>query len=345
MRASIWISCSLFAALLPLAGAASQLASPARDAAPFVIEDYRRPAQTPYPLSNPFSAAKHELGRALFFDTDFSRSQSRSCATCHDPRRGWGDGLPRAQGEAPEPLPFRSPTLLDDAWIEKYGWDGKFRDLEAVAFAPITTPKNMNMSEAELVERLSSNPEYPRKFALAFEDGAISRRNIELALATFERSIRSGKAPFDYWIDGDEAAIGQAAKRGFQLFAGKAGCAECHSGWSFSDGSFHDIGTGGGDDIGRGRLFPSSRKLRYAFKTPTLRDVARRAPYMHDGSRATLEEVIDLYNKGGVDRPSRSELIKPLGLSEADKADLIAFLESLSDQPTLAQPGASDGRE
>ena len=136
----------------------------------------------------------------------------------------------------------------------------------------------------------------------------------------------SGDAPFDRWIKGDEHAIDNAAKRGFDLFNGKAHCAACHTGWAFSDSSFHDIGVARGDDIGRGRLFPTSEKLRYAFKTPTLRDVARRAPYMHDGSVATLSEVIDLYNKGGIDRPSRAEDIKPLGLTAQEKADLIAFL-------------------
>jgi cytochrome c peroxidase len=114
------------------------------------------------------------------------------------------------------------------------------------------------------------------------------------------------------------------------LFNGKAHCASCHSGWAFTDASFHDIGTAKHDDIGRGLLFPSSVKLRYAFKTPTLRDVARRAPYMHDGSVATLGAVIDLYDRGGIERPSRSDLIVPLGLSKDEKADLIAFLQTLN---------------
>ncbi len=128
---------------------------------------------------------------------------------------------------------------------------------------------------------------------------------VEMALATFERSIVSTEAPFDRWLNGDDSAIDAAAKRGFALFNGKANCAACHSGWAFTDASFHDIGTAHDDDIGRGRLFPSSAALKYAFKTPTLRDVAHRAPYMHDGSVPTLEAVIDLYDRGGIDRPSR----------------------------------------
>jgi cytochrome c peroxidase len=230
-------------------------------------------------------------------------------------------------------MALRAPTLLDVAWVPRLGWDGKFRDLESVAFGPITSPANMNLPEGPLIERLASIPGYVDAFAAAFGDGKITRRNIELALATFERSIISGQAPFDRWIEGDEAAIGAAAKRGFDIFNGKVRCAECHSGFSFSDGSFHDIGTAEKDDIGRGRLFSNSVKLRYAFKTPTLRDVARRAPYMHDGSIATLEAVIDLYDRGGIVRPSRSVLIAPLGLTKDEKADLIAFLNTLSGPP------------
>ena len=158
-----------------------------------------------------------------------------------------------------------------------------------------------------------------------------------MALATFERSIVSTGAPFDRWIDGDETAIDESAKRGFDLFNGKANCAACHSGWAFTDASFHDIGTARNDDIGRGRLFPTSVKLQYAFKTPTLRDVARRGPYMHDGSVPTLEAVIDLYDRGGIERSSRADEIHPLGLTKDEKADLIAFLHTLDGtlQPVL----------
>jgi cytochrome c peroxidase len=203
-----------------------------------------------------------------------------------------------------------------------------------VAFAPITSPANMNGNEDAIVAAVAAIPGYRTAFAAAFpEDSAPNRKTIEAALATFERTLVSSEAPFDRWIEGDEAAIGAAAKRGFDLFNGKARCAECHSGWNFTDGSFHDIGTATGDDIGRARLFRNTVKLRYAFKVPTLRDVARRAPYMHDGSEPTLEAVIDLYDRGGIDRPSRSELIQPLGLSAEEKADLIAFLDTLTGKP------------
>ncbi len=152
-------------------------------------------------------------------------------------------------------------------------------------------------------------------------------------MATYERSIVSTDAPFDRWIHGDEVAISAAAKRGFALFNGKANCAVCHSGWAFTDGSFHDIGVAKDDDLGRGRLFPNSVKLQHAFKTPTLRDVTHRGPYMHDGSISSLVEVIDLYDRGGIERPSRDNDIHPLNLQDSEKADLIAFLNTLSSAP------------
>jgi cytochrome c peroxidase len=293
-------------------------------------KSYGRPAEIPFPQGNPYSDAKLKLGRMLFFDPLLSGSNVRSCATCHNPSLSWGDGQARAIGEGQKPLPLRSPTLLNIAWIPKLGWDGHFRDLESVAMGPITGITNMNLSEKELLARLSAIPGYADAFHAAFGSREITRKKTELALATFERSIVSGEAPFDRWIAGDSNAISEAAQRGFDLFNGKANCAACHSGWAFTDASFHDIGSAKGDDLGRGKLFTKSLKLQYAFKTPTLRDVARRGPYMHDGSVPTLEAVIELYDRGGIDRPSRSEEIRPLNLSRQEKADLLAFLRTLN---------------
>lgn len=298
---------------------------------------YRRPATIPFPDDNPYTKAKAHLGKMLFFDPLLSGSRKHSCSSCHVPAKSWGDGLPHAIGEDPAGMEIRTPTLIDIAFVDILGWDGKFPDLESVTFGPLTSPQNMNITERELVRRLRALPRYTAAFAKAFGDKHITRRRIELAIATYERTIVAGEAPFDRWIMGDENAISPEAKRGFALFNGKAHCASCHSGPSFTDGSFQDIGSATGDDIGRGRLFPTSEKLQYAFKTPTLRDVAERGPYMHDGSVATLEGVIELYNKGGIDRPSRSPSIKPLGLTAAEKAELIAFLKTLSAPAVEAQ--------
>ena len=299
---------------------------------------YLRPATIPFPSDNPYSAAKVELGRRLFFDPILSASRTTACASCHIPDLAWGDGLPLAIGDSHAPLSLRTPTLLDLAWLSRLGWSGRFRDVESVGFVAITGTGNMNLSGDEAISRLQGKADYVKAFTDQFGSAGISQETIEAALAAYERTIISGDAPFDRWINGDAAALDASAKRGFALFNGQAGCSECHVGWSFTDGSFHDIGVAQGDDLGRGESFPASVKLRYAFKTPTLRDVARRAPYMHDGSIPSLEKVIDLYDKGGIARPSRSELIHPLGLTEGQKADLATFLRTLTSDTAAKTP-------
>lgn len=333
-----WKVCSLIVLMiLPIVAILSGAENSARTEADW-HSLYARPTAIPYPEDDPYSAAKAELGRALFFDPRLSGARNLSCASCHNPGLSWADGLRRAQGAGAHPLPHRTPTLLNVAWVPSMAWDGKFPTLEDMVFAPIGANDNMNLPKAELIARLKAVPGYVGGFADAFPDHAIDEENIKAALATFVRSIVSGDAPFDHWLAGDANAISASAKRGFEIFNGKGRCASCHSGWAFSDSSFHDIGVETGNDLGRGRLFPTSVKLRYAFKTPTLRDVARRGPYMHDGSVPTLEAVVDLYNRGGIARPSRAEAIRPLGLSEADKADLVAFLRTLSSPESRVDP-------
>ena len=323
----------IIAAVALIFGAAGSLFGAPDAGLAALKRQYWRPAGIPYPKDNPYGRAKEELGRALFFDPILSGARVRSCATCHNPGLAWGDGEPRAIGENQTRLPLRSPTLLNIAWVPKLGWDGHFHDLESVAMGPITGQTNMNLPEQDLVERLSALPGYVAAFDAAFGARDVTTEKIEQSLATFERTIVSADGPFDRWVRGDDTAISTAAKRGFALFNGKANCAACHGGWTFTDAAFHDIGAAKDDDLGRGRLFPSSLKLQHAFKTPTLRDVARRAPYMHDGSVATLGDVIDLYDRGGIDRPSRDNEIRPLHLLSREKADLIAFLETLSAPP------------
>ncbi len=281
------------------------------------MEPYQRPESIPFPPDDPYSEAKEQLGRMLFFDPILSGTRNVSCASCHNPGLSWADGRKLAAGVGQ--MELHTPTLIDVAWVPVLGWDGKYRSLESVAFGPLLAPLNMNNTEPEIISRLTGIPGYVQAFDQAFPGAAteakITRPHIEQAIATFERTIQAAHAPFDRWIAGDETAISESAKRGFVLFNGKASCADCHQGPSFTDFSFHDIGIAGEDDIGRGRLFPTGLKLQHAFKVPTLRDVARRAPYMHDGSLPTLEAVIDEYNTGGIDRPSRSSLIHPLGLT------------------------------
>jgi cytochrome c peroxidase len=295
-----------------------------------LLARYRPPPIIPT-ADAPDQRDKIALGKQLFFDPILSGSSSRSCATCHDPALSWGDGKARSINDNNSAMKLRAPTLIDIYQLSRLGWDGKFRDIEAVTFAAITSAGNMDLPEHEALARLARTPDYVVAFNTIFPNEGLTRSTVEQAIAAFERTIVSGPAPFDRWVAGQTDAISESAQRGFALFNGKANCAACHSGWAFTDGSFHDIGTAKGDDIGRGALFPTSRKLRYAFKTPTLRDVAHRAPYMHDGSVPDLAAVISLYNEGGIDRPSRSELIHPLGLSTRDQIDLISFLYTLTE--------------
>jgi cytochrome c peroxidase len=211
-----------------------------------------RPAAVPFPPENPYSPDKAELGRKLFFDPLMSASGTISCATCHHPRLAWGDGLPRAIGEARAPLPFRSPTMLGAAWMEAFGSQGKFPMLESLAFTPLSAAANMGRNEQERLRDIVQNASYRADFDRTFPVEGVSRATVERALATYERTIVPAQAAFDRWTAGDEAAVSEAAKCGFDLFAVRAKCSECHAGWRFKDDSFHDIGTGGDNDLGRG---------------------------------------------------------------------------------------------
>lgn len=298
--------------------------------------EYVRPATIPFPADNPYTTEKAQLGQFLFFDPRLSGSNHISCATCHNPSMSWGDGLPTGFGHNMGRLGRRTPTILNAAWLELLMWDGRFESLEEQALGPMGAQAEMNQDLSLIESEIASIPGYRTMFNVVFPKEGVSLKTIAKAIATYERTVVSGLAPFDRWIAGDENAIPVAAKRGFDLFSGKAKCAECHSGWNMTDHSFHDIGLPDGD-IGRGNAFPANPKLQHAFKTPTLRNVARRAPYMHNGSLPDLMAVIEHYDKGGVSRPSLSDEMQPLHLSEREKQDLVAFLETLDgeDEPTV----------
>jgi cytochrome c peroxidase len=287
----------------------------------------------PFPSENPYTPAKALLGRLLYYDTRLSGAGTLACASCHNPGLGYGDGLAKAIGDGMKPLDRRSPSIVNSAWGKLFMWDGSAASLEEQALGPIEAPREMNQRLARLVRILSDIPDYRTLFATAFPHRAIAAATIGAAVATYERTIVSGVASFDAWVEGDGAAISDAARRGFALFNTKARCAACHAGWNFSDDGFHDIGLPDGD-TGRGRLLPQVLMMQHAFKTPGLREIARRAPYMHDGSLPTLAAVVAHYNLGGVERPSKSELITPLDLSAAEQADLVAFLMTLTSADT-----------
>jgi cytochrome c peroxidase len=291
--------------------------------------EYRRPALIPFPKENPYTPDKASLGKKLYFDTRISVTSAQSCASCHSPGFGWGDGLAVGVGHGMTKLGRHSPTIVNAAWGGIFMWDGRLANLEEQALGPIQSPGEMNMPIEQLMERLGAIAEYKPLFAAAFPGAGLSPQSLAAAIATYERTVVSEEAPFDLWIEGNEQAISDEARRGFVLFNTKAQCSSCHEGWNFTNDGFQDIGLPSAD-VGRGQFLPQVIKMKHAFKTPGLREIARRVPYMHDGSIATLEQVVEHYDQGGVDRPSRSDLVKPLGLTPQEKSELVAFLKTLT---------------
>jgi cytochrome c peroxidase len=294
---------------------------------------YRRPTSIPFPKDNPYTPEKAALGKRLYFDTRLSVTSAQSCGSCHSPSYGWGDGLAVGVGHGMQKLGRHSPTVVNAAWGGIFMWDGRLATLEEQALGPIQSPGEMNMPLEELMKRLNSIHEYKPMFTKVFADEGMTPQTLAKAIATYERTMVSERAPFDAWIEGDEKAISEEAKRGFAVFNGKAHCSSCHEAWNFTNDGFQDIGLPS-DDVGRGKFVPGVIKMEHAFKTPGLREIARRAPYMHDGSLATLDDVVEHYNHGGVDRPSRADLMRPLGLTAQEKADLVALLNTLSSNLT-----------
>jgi cytochrome c peroxidase len=293
------------------------------------LKDFARPQTAPRSRANPSTPEKIALGQMLFFDPRLSGSGVIACASCHNPALGWSDALPKGLGHMGSRLGRHTPTILNVAYGEPYFWDGRAATLEDQAKGPLTSAKEMDMPAELAIARITSIPGYVAAFERVFPAKPITLDSIAAALACYERTIVSNSAPFDQWVTGDEGAISAAAKRGFALFNGKANCAVCHAGWRMSDDGFHDIGISD-SDRGRAAIAPGIVQLEYAFKTPTLRNIAQRAPYMHDGSLATLSVVIDHYNDGFVRRPSLDPQMRALGLTADEKADLLAFLETLT---------------
>jgi cytochrome c peroxidase len=310
----------------------TRLAQPAPKAAAAIDAmkaEYRRPAMIPFPKDNPYTPEKAALGKKLYFDTRLSVTAAQSCASCHSPGFGWGDGLAVGVGHGMAKLGRHSPTIINAAWGAIFMWDGRLANLEEQALGPIQAAGEMNMPLDQLMDRLTSIAEYKPLFEASFPGVGLKPATLAQAIATYERTVVSELAPFDHWIEGNEKAISEDAKRGFVIFNTKAQCSGCHEGWNFTNDGFQDIGLASAD-VGRGEFMPDVIKMKHAFKTPGLREITRRSPFMHDGSLATLEAVVDHYDRGGVDRPSRSDLVKPLGLTPQEKSELVAFLKTLT---------------
>jgi len=294
----------------------------------------------PHPGGRPPSAAEIQLGRSLFFDTRLSSNDKVSCGTCHKPERGFADGLRVSVGVSGTPLKRHTPHLYNLAWNHTFFWDGRVSSLEEQAVAPIRNPDEMGMPADTAAAKLRGIDSYVATFGEVFPKSGVTMGNIARALSAFERTIVTRDSPADRFAAGETSALDERAVRGRTLFFGRARCTTCHSGLNFTDGLFHNTGVMG-DDLGRAafdrvgefqmRPYPFFQMKR-AFKTPSLRNVALTAPYQHDGSEATLLEVVTFYNKGGRDPQSYGKAldIRPLNLPDADLRDLVAFLESLT---------------
>lgn len=295
-----------------------------------------------FPQDNPQTAEKIALGTQLFFEKRLSKDDTVSCASCHDPNKGYSNGARFATGVGGAMGGRSAPSVINAAYYRQQFWDGRAKSLEDQALGPIANPIEMALEIDDAVKKLNGIKGYRDQFQKVFGTDA-SADGIAKAIAAFERTVLSGNAPFDKFKAGDESALSEAAQRGRKLFFGKANCSACHGGSNFSDSGYHNIGIGMDakkPDVGR-EAVSGLEGDRGAFKTPTLREIAKSAPYMHDGSLATLEAVVEHYVKGGIQNEWLDEELFPLKLTKKDKADLVIFLKeglSSGDYPNVKPP-------
>jgi cytochrome c peroxidase len=286
----------------------------------------------PIPTDDPLTRQKLSLGRRLFSDTILSNDRRLACITCHDPERAYADGRRVAVGSFGRTGTRNVPTIINRAYGSKFFWDGRISNLEIQVLQPIRDPKEMDLSLADAVDRLRRHPDYPTLFHAAFNQEPNSD-DLGRALASYVRTILSGDSLFDRYINGEQDALSEQALEGLRIFRGKGNCSACHVAPTFTDERLHNTGVAfqGGRWLDQGRyLVTGNEEDRGAFKTPTLREVARTAPYMHDGSLSTLEDVIAYYDRGGNRNPYLDRELQSLKLEDAEKQALITFLRSLS---------------
>ena len=323
-------SAALVVVLLPIDAVASQVSPAPRHAEPPLgLDLYMR-----VPDDNPLTPAKVALGRMLFFDSLLSEDQSLACATCHDPGRAFTDGRPVSVGVFGRRGTRNVPTLVNRTYGASFFWDGRITTLEEQVLQPIQDPKEMDITVGEVVVRLEGDRDYSDLFRAAFgrevNDGDLAK-----TLASYVRTILSGDGPIDRYLNGDRDALTQRQRQGLDLFRRKGGCTACHLGPTLSDEQFHNTGVAwsDGDWLDDGRFgVTGERTDRGRFKTPTLREIARTAPYMHDGSITTLEDVVEFYDRGGNSNPHLDPAIRPLRLTADEKRALLDFLGSLSSE-------------
>ena len=299
------------------------------------LQKWRLPATPPHPADNPPTAHGVDLGKKLFFDPRLSGDGNMSCASCHSPLMGWSDGLTTGKGFKSIVLGRASPTIINTGYNSLQMWDGRKKTLEEQAMGPMEASVEMNMDTQKLFKWLNGNEGYRALFQLAYPGKPIDADTLSKAIASFERTVVSNSSPFDEWTAGKKNAMTPSQVQGFALFIDpkKANCVACHAGPNFTDNSFHNVGLAsfGKDnpDMGRFGQRPVA-SMKGAFKTPTVREAARTAPYFHDGSAATLEELVDFYVKGGVVKTNLSQSMKELQLTKEETAQLVSFIGALS---------------
>lgn len=285
-----------------------------------------------WPRDNPYSAEKAELGWLLYFDTRLSVDGTVSCATCHDPQHAFADAREFSKGIRGQLGGRSAPTVINRAYSLEQFWDGRAKTLEEQAKGPIANPLEMGHAHDLCEKCVAAIKGYRPKFAAAFGDDKVTIDRIAQAIATFERTVLSGNSPYDRFKAGDPSALSDGQKRGMEVFfSNNARCDSCHEGINFTNGKYANVGIGmdkAKPDLGR-YVVTQKDEDRGAFKTPTLREVARTGPYMHDGSLKTLEDVVEHYNKGGVKNPWLHPDVRELKLSDRDKKDLVEFLKAL----------------
>lgn len=293
------------------------------------------------PVNNPQTSMKIHLGKQLYFDARLSASEKIACASCHDPVMGWSDEGPTSVGHEGKRGGRRAPPVSNSAYSPLQFWDGRAPTLEEQAKGPIENPVEMANTHTAMIRTLNDVPGYVEEFKKVFGTTPITIDQVAEAIAAFERTVVTTDSPFDRFVKGDRNALTAQEQRGLEIFNGKGHCTACHWGGYFSDGRFHNVGVTPADpqnpDEGRFKISNDIRD-KGAFKTPTARDAALRAPYMHNGSEKTLEAVVEFYNRGGGKDPNLDPLIVPLGLSKEEVNALVAFLRRglVSTNPEIA---------
>ncbi len=325
-------------AVCAVAMLSSLIAAPAADAV--VSNEYKfklplglEESAMVIPNDNPVTVQKVELGRILFFDKRLSNDNTIACASCHLMQHAFTDGQPVSTGIRGQKGGRSAPASFNRVFSSAQFWDGRAATLEDQSIGPFTNPIEHGFVNYDvMIAKMNKIPGYKTLFLQTFGED-ISIGLVGKAIASFQRTILSGNSPMDRFDQGGEAnAISPAAQRGLILFRDKARCTKCHSGFNLTDEKFHNLGIGWDDnkvDLGRYMVTKDPEEIG-AFKTPTLREIARSAPYMHDGRFKTLEDVVNFYNQGGVKNPHLDPLILPLELTNDEKKDLVQFLRTLN---------------